>query len=101
MWVLINKKQKKPHVATTTSTKTMSTSLLHQIIVACSIKLKLTNYLIKRTQISQLIHITENQPGNDSCLTGQTIGKVVAAKKDAKYSGSIDDCKEKDVFLMC
>ncbi|KAH0699085.1 hypothetical protein KY285_013550 [Solanum tuberosum] len=77
----------------------MSTSLLHQLIVACSNKLKPTNYLIKRTHISQLIHITENEPSKSSCSIGQTDGKVVAVKKDAKYSGIIDDWKEKDMLL--
>ncbi|KAH0717677.1 hypothetical protein KY285_013708 [Solanum tuberosum] len=78
----------------------MSTSLLHQLIVACSIKLKPVNYLIKRTHISQLIQITENEPSKSSCSTGQTAGKVVVVEKDAKDSGTIDDWKEKDMLLM-
>ena len=73
--------------------------LIHQIIIACSTKLKPATYLIKRTHISQLIHITKNEPNKSSCFTGQTAGKVVAVKKDAKYSGTIDDWKEKDVLL--
>ena len=82
----------------TPSTKTMETSSLHQIIVSCFIKLRPANYLIKRTQISQLIHITKNEPSKSSCFTGQML-KVVAAKKDAKDSGTIDDWMEKNVLL--
>ncbi|KAH0755844.1 hypothetical protein KY290_026114 [Solanum tuberosum] len=62
----------------------MSISSLHQFIAACSINLKPTNYLIWRSQISQLIHvmrltylITKNEQSKSSCSTGQTIGKVV------------------------
>ena len=33
-----------------------------------------------------------------SCSTGQTARKVVAVRKDAKDSGTIDDWKEKDVL---
>ncbi|KAH0730858.1 hypothetical protein KY289_002046 [Solanum tuberosum] len=77
----------------------MSTSSLLQLIAACSIKLKPSNYLIKRTQISQLIQITENEPSKCSCFTRQTAGKVVAVENDAKDSGNIDDWKEKDVLL--
>lgn len=77
----------------------MLTSSLHQIIVACSIKLKPANYLIKRTHISQLIQITENEPSKSSCSTGQIARKVVAVRKDAKDSGTIDDWKKKDVLL--
>lgn len=86
------------------STKTMSTSSLHQLIAACSIKLKPTNYLIWRTQISQLIRVMKltyliYEPSKSSCSTRQTAGKVVAIEKDAKDSGTIDDWKEKDVLL--
>ncbi|KAH0645347.1 hypothetical protein KY284_033231 [Solanum tuberosum] len=81
------------------STNTMSTSSLHQLIAACSIKLKPANYLIKRTQTSQLIHITENEPSKSSCSTGHAVGKVVAVKNYAKDSGTINDWKEKDVLL--
>ena len=83
-----------------TFTKNMLTSLLHQLIVACCVKSKPANYLIKRTHISQLIHITENEPSKSSFSTGQTIGKVVAVEKDAKDSDIINDWKEKDVLLM-
>ncbi|KAH0707717.1 hypothetical protein KY289_012793 [Solanum tuberosum] len=82
----------------------MSTSSLHQLITACSIKLKPTNYLIWRTQISQLIQVMKltylvYEPSKSSCSTGQTAGEVVAVKKDAKDSGTIDYWKEKDVLL--
>ncbi|KAH0656282.1 hypothetical protein KY285_031164 [Solanum tuberosum] len=80
----------------------MSTFSLHQIIVACSIKSKPTNY----TQISQLIHvmkqtylITKNEPSKNNCSTGQTAGKVVKVEKDAKDSDNIVDWKEKDALL--
>ncbi|KAH0696076.1 hypothetical protein KY289_013558 [Solanum tuberosum] len=80
----------------------MLTSSLHQLIVACSIKSKPTNY----TQISQLIHvmkqtylITENEPSKTSCSTGQTAGKVVEVEKDAKDSDTIADWKEKNLLL--
>ncbi|KAH0777089.1 hypothetical protein KY290_008500 [Solanum tuberosum] len=39
------------------------------------------------------------EPSKSSCSTGQTAGKVVKVKKDAKDSGTIDDWKEKDVLL--
>ncbi|KAH0678087.1 hypothetical protein KY284_019172 [Solanum tuberosum] len=84
----------------------MSTSSLHQIIAACSINLKTTNYLIWKTQISQLIHvmkqtylITENEPSKNSCSTGQSAEKVVEVEKDAKDSGTIDDWKKKYALL--
>ncbi|KAH0647510.1 hypothetical protein KY290_033507 [Solanum tuberosum] len=82
----------------------MSTSSLHQLIAACSIKSKSTNYLIWRTQISQLIQVMKltyliYEPSKSSCSTGQTVGKVVKVMKDAKDSGTIDDWKEKDVLL--
>ena len=88
----------------TTSTKTMSTSSLHQLIIACSIKLNLANYLIGRTQIFQLIHVMKlmyllYELSKSSCSTGHTAGKVVAVEKDAKDSDIIDDCKEKDMLL--
>ncbi|KAH0714702.1 hypothetical protein KY284_007607 [Solanum tuberosum] len=77
----------------------MSTSSLHQLIAACSIKLKPTNYLIKRTQISHLIQITENELSKSNCSTGQSARKVVVVEKDAEDSGNIIDWKEKYVLL--
>ena len=77
----------------------MYTSSLHQKIIAYFITLNSTNYLIKRTYIPQPIHITENEPSKSSGFIGQTAGKVVATKKDAKDSDTIDDWNEKDVFL--
>ncbi|KAH0717546.1 hypothetical protein KY285_013577 [Solanum tuberosum] len=49
--------------------------------------------------MQQTYLITENEPSKSSCSTGQTAGKVVEVEKDAKYSGTIDDWKEKDVLL--
>ena len=79
----------------------MTTSTKNHVYLrfTCFIKLKPANYLIKRTHIFQLIQIIENEPSKNRFFTRQTARKVVAAKKDAKDSETIDDWKEKDVFL--
>ncbi|KAH0698858.1 hypothetical protein KY285_013105 [Solanum tuberosum] len=82
----------------------MLTCSLYQLIVACSIKLKLTNYLIWRTQISQLIQAIKltyliYEPSKSSCSTGRIAREVVAVKKDPKDNDTIDDWKKKDVLL--
>ncbi|KAH0728435.1 hypothetical protein KY284_004300 [Solanum tuberosum] len=69
------------------STNTLSTSSLHHLISFCSIKLKPTNYLIWRTQMSQLIQVMRliyiiTEPPKGIYSTRQTTEKAVADEKE-------------------
>ncbi|KAH0646954.1 hypothetical protein KY284_034838 [Solanum tuberosum] len=86
------------------STNTLLTSSLHHLISSCSIKLKPTNYLIWRTQMSQLIQVMRltyliTEPPKGTCSTKQTTEKVVALEKGVEDNNIVDDWEEKDVLL--
>ena len=80
--------------SSTTSSLSLSAAALHHLITVVSVKLNLTNYLVRRMQILPLIEslkvkdlITEGLP--EEVETGDK------GKTDSKY----DDLREKDLLL--
>ena len=84
-----NKKQPNYQTALAHFTNTLSTSSLHHLILSCSIKLNPMNYVMWRTQMTQLIQmmrLTEiiTEPCWATCFNGQTTEKSVTGERVQK-----------------